>query len=794
MATTLGSKSVGSIVKLKVDGTLRNFIVVHQGLPGSMYDASCDGTWLLMEDCYESRIWSSKGVSFYGDSEINNYLNNTFILLFDTNIRAAIKQVSPPGAPTVKVFLLSCFEIGFTNSYSSGMPNSGTRLDYFPYYSDDRSKLIAYLNGSPITWWTRSLRVGSSSPYAIYPSPMANDVNPNQAFGIRPALILPFSVYVSDDGFVYTNTTPTTPSSITVPSSIMGGSTITLSWGASTDAEDNLSGYKVEKSVNGGSSWSQIYQGTARQTTDQVVFGTASVMYRVRAYDAEGEHSGYKTSSQVTVVNNVAPGAPHSVTVPSEVKGGASLTVSWAAATDSDGNLEGYSLERKADGGAWKEIYKGSALSYTDSITKGWATVEYRVRAYDTLGAYGGYTSSPARTVDNNTAPSVPANIQVPETINGGEAITISWSAATDEEDNLAGYELERSTDGGTTWVRVYQGGNTNTPNTVPFGSPSAAYRVRAYDTLGLYSGYRTSPQSTVINNVPPSVPSGIYVPEYVKGGGKITVTWGYATDTDGNLSGYRLERRVGEGSWEQIYAGEDLSYTDAITKGWTDVAYRVRAVDSLNAVSDWQTSPVRTVDNNTPPEITCALSGDLGVKTAGFAVSYTVSDPDGDAVTVTEAVDGAVKRTFQAGSGENSFPVTGEAFMTLLNGEHTLTIAASDGKGSASHSLTFSKSVTAAEITLAQPMDADGPITLGVLSVTGNIPQDADYKVEVTNNGKDSAPVWEECTNAVKGGLNHVFENTAAENGFAFNFRVTVSRGESGQGGYITSIQGGFQ
>ena len=40
----------------------------------------------------------------------------------------------------------------------------------------------------------------------------------------------------------------------------------------------------------------------------------------------------------------------------------------------------------------------------------------------------------------------------------------------------------------------------------------------------------------------------------------------------------------------------------------------------------------------------------------------------------------------------------------------------------------------------------------------------------------------------------NHIFTNETAENGFAFNFRVKVKRGPSGEGGYISGIQGGFQ
>ena len=90
--------------------------------------------------------------------------------------------------------------------------------------------------------------------------------------------------------------------------------------------------------------------------------------------------------------------------------------------------------------------------------------------------------------------------------------------------------------------------------------------------------------------------------------------------------------------------------------------------------------------------------------------------------------------------------------------------------------------------------MEADGAITMCALSVSGSIPADADFTVEVANNALDDTPVWEDCTAAAKLGVNHLFANQTAENGFAFNFRVSVSRGASGKGGYITSVQGGFQ
>ena len=43
----LSTKAVGSTVKLTVNGKAREFIVVHQGKPSSVYDESCNGTWLL---------------------------------------------------------------------------------------------------------------------------------------------------------------------------------------------------------------------------------------------------------------------------------------------------------------------------------------------------------------------------------------------------------------------------------------------------------------------------------------------------------------------------------------------------------------------------------------------------------------------------------------------------------------------------------------------------------------------------------------------------------------------------
>lgn len=614
---TLGSKAVGSTIKLKVNGSARNFIVVHQGKPSSVYDDSCAGTWLLMKDIYESRQWDSSNTNDYANSTIHSYLNSTFLNLVESSVKNAIKQVKIPyrkghgtsktvtsgsNGLSAKIFLLSATETSFSFDY---MPSGeGAELAYFKGCADhdSDSKRVAYLNGSATSWWLRSPGCNITYKRALSVGSDGNcgDANCSNSLGIRPALILPSTLLVSDDGTVSTNTAPSTPGSISVPSSIMGGTNISISWANSSDAESNLAGYKVERSTNGGSSWSQIYQGTATSTTNNVAFGTTSVMYRVKAYDTEGLESGWRTSSQVTVVNNNAPSAPPSIAVPKDVKGGSTLVISWTAASDSDGNLTGYILERSTDGGsAYTQVYKGDALTYTDTITKGWSTVMYRVKAYDSYDAQSGYTTSTKRTVDNNTAPT-----------------------------------------------------------------------------------------------------------------------------------------------------------------------------------------------------ITTSSAANLGTKSSGFTISYSVDDEDAvDTLTVTEKLDGTTKRTYTATrKTTNSFAVTGEYFQKITNGSHTMTVTVTDGKATVTKTFTFTKAVTAANITLAQPMEADAQITLCAISVGGLIPADAMFKVEVTNNGKDSSPVWEDATTEARNGRNHLFTNQTATNGFAFNFRVTAERGASGESGYIASIQGGFQ
>ena len=227
----------------------------------------------------------------------------------------------------------------------------------------------------------------------------------------------------------------------------------------------------------------------------------------------------------------------------------------------------------------------------------------------------------------------------------------------------------------------------------------------------------------------------------------------------------------------------------------WCSDSYGVRPAFILP--STLVVSDDGTVSVNTAPTVSTDGAA-LGRKNAAFAWKYTVRDADGDTLTVTEKLDGKTTktRTGVASGTALTFEQTASAagFQKILNGNHTITVEVSDGKETVSTSATFTKAVHAASVTLAEPLAVEGDITVAVLQVTGSIPDDAKFKAEVTNNALDSSPVWQDATTEVKKGVNIVFENKTATNGAAFNFRVSVERGESGKGGYIEAVSGAFE
>lgn len=314
----LGTKAVGSMLKMNVGGSPRNFRLTHQGLPSSMYDASCDGTWVLLEDIYEKRQWDGSN-NDYKNSDVQAWLNNAsngFLSLLDADIREAIKQVKIPyvngtgGARVAsganglscKVFLYGGYELGWTTSDNDYFPVDGAKLDYFQQGTGSAAnqKRIAKLNGSPANWWTRSpIMDNSSGVWSVDSDGDGNSWSYHNTYVVRPGFILPSSLLVSDDGTVLTNEPPTAPGSIDVQG-VVGGGNATITLTAASDTDGTVESYRYERQVDGGG-WTQFADTSSLTQTDAVSSEWGTVAYRACAVDDAGAAGPYVTSDTKTV-------------------------------------------------------------------------------------------------------------------------------------------------------------------------------------------------------------------------------------------------------------------------------------------------------------------------------------------------------------------------------------------------------------------------------------------------------------------------------------------------------------
>lgn len=388
MAQRLGNVAVGSVVKLKENGTPQEYLVVHQGLPGAMYDASCNGTWLLKSEIPQKGPFDRFKASYSG-SDIDKWMNNEFLSKIDPELQPFIKEVRIPfcvsgGSNSVqsgssgwktKVFPLSTNEVGYTNA---ALPIDGVRLSYFS--SGGTSKLIFNFNGIPSSWYTRTTtNKADNGVSVIQNNGIGNPKLYYETHGYLPAFIMQTDLIVDDDGNIVPDTYPEPPTSITVPTeAVPNGSTVAVSWDAVTGAT-----YSLQRSADGGS-WEDIYTGGNTSYSDTA--GVCNkVKYRVASVKS-GITSGYTESKEVQIL----PYTVAKITAPSQVMAGQQIPVSWSAVAAANT----YVLERKSSAADWAQIYSGSDTQFTDTPEGGWTSVQYRVKAGKD-GTFGGYTTSP---------------------------------------------------------------------------------------------------------------------------------------------------------------------------------------------------------------------------------------------------------------------------------------------------------------------------------------------------------------------------------------------------------------
>ena len=403
-----------------------------------------------------------------------------------------------------------------------------------------------------------------------------------------------------------------------------------------------------------------------------------------------------------------------------------------------------------------------------------------------------------------NLPPEVPAVKSAPSEVMCETPFTIEWTesknGSADIDSNIAPkYQVQYRADDGE-WIDA----STSTGLTIystALGYKEAdkvIFRVRAFDGYSNYSAWVLFPEINVINNVAPEAPAFLNITGQFTDA-PIAVTWGTSTDSDYNLSGYRLYRSIDGGDFELAYEGPNTSFKE-ISGSWNTVAYKVNAYDDYGYESKFTESEKNLEVKCT---MTLTVSDDSyftedGVTlddtafVSGFITSeYDLADTkEGLTYSIALAIDGMIfTSVVNQTVGKISIPIQFDVWQKWLNGEHKLTAIVTDSnEDTTSLDTPFTKASFALSLTLAEPIVLSEEAKRFMFAVTGEFPEGV--SVSVTNNANDDDVYWQELSEEQYSGSDYIeFENEAIENGFAFNFSIEASTTEGG--GVLSSVSG---
>lgn len=245
--------------------------------------------------------------------------------LLDDTITVAKNTVTDGGGSetiTRKVRLLTETEVGLgnENGIAEGtqwplFTDANSRKAYPTAEAVSKSEYTSSSLNASSPWWWWLLTPNAGSAYSARIVNTYGSLSSNRAWyginGVRPALFLAPDTLVSDttdtDGayIIQWNQPPTTPSSIS-HATPQAGKSLTITTGGSTDPEGNAISYVWERRVDSGA-YVQIGITTAKSITDTVPTSGTNYQVRVKAVDANGAESAYRTGTATAISYNTAP-------------------------------------------------------------------------------------------------------------------------------------------------------------------------------------------------------------------------------------------------------------------------------------------------------------------------------------------------------------------------------------------------------------------------------------------------------------------------------------------------------
>ena len=579
---------------------------------------------------------------------------------------------------------------------------------------------------------------------------------------------------------VTVTTTPGAPTGLAATAN--GPSQIDLAWSAPASTGGSaITGYKIESSSDGGSSWSDLVANTSNTTTTYAHTGlTAGTTrhYRVSAINANG--TGVPSNVDSATTGTTVPGAPTGLTA--TASGPSQIDLAWSAPASTGGSaITGYKIESSSDGGSsWSDLVANTSNTTTTyahtGLTAG-TTRHYRVSAINANGA--GTASNVDSATTGTTVPGAPTGLTA--TASGTTQIDLAWSApASTGGSAITGYKIESSSDGGSSWSDLVANTSNTTTTYAHTGLTAGTtrhYRVSAINANG--TGVPSNVDSATTGTTVPGAPTGLTAT--ASGTTQIDLAWSAPASTGGSaITGYKIEVSAnGTSGWTDQVANTNSTAT---TYAHTGLAsgdtrhYRVSAINANGAgtASNVDSATTGTTVPGAPTGLTATASGTTAINLSWSAPAST----GGSAITgykIEVSANGTSGWTDQVANTNST--ATTYAHTGLASGDtrhYRVSAINANGAGTASNvdSATTGTTVPGAPTGLTATASGttqidlswSAPASTGGSAITG-------YKIEVSPNGTSG---WTDQV-ANTGNANTTYAHTGLASGDTRHYRVSA-------------------
>ena len=429
-------------------------------------------------------------------------------------------------------------------------------------------------------------------------------------------------------------TVPSAPTGLrAVPSGVGGSDQLLLTWTRpSTDGGSSITGYRIEISLNGISSWVIVAASTGSAVTSYVHTGLApgtTRFYRVAAINGQG--TGAYSTPVRGATNAARPGPPLSLRA--RAGGATSIALSWdVPASDGGARITGYWVQtRGPSDGTWITVdqnTRSSATTFNHTKLEPASRYRYRVAAINSVGE--GQWSTETATLTFPDTPAAPTGLTARAV--GTSRIDLSWSAPRNTGGaGIRGYRIEASDDGGGTWSIIRRDtGSTSTTFSDMNLEPATTrhYRVSAINKAG--TGPASNAARATTDATLPGVPRSLAAE--ADGISEIDLSWQAPTDDGGaQVTGYRVQvSDNGGATWQDLVANTRSTRTTYSHSGLEPASTRHYRVSAINRIGVGRASSVASA--TTDATVPDAPSGLVATATAPTRI---------DLIWVAPAYDG---------------------------------------------------------------------------------------------------------------------------------------------------------